>query len=54
MSCCIEQPTGTSSKFANMMATAVEEFALNHGHSFDRITKIPLEGEGKITHRVQK
>ncbi|KLO18683.1 hypothetical protein SCHPADRAFT_899478 [Schizopora paradoxa] len=48
------EPTGTSSKFANMMAAAVEEFGRKHGHDFESITKIPLEGEGKISHRVQK
>lgn len=48
-----KQPTGTSTKFASMMATAVEQFADKHGVEFD-ITKIPLEGEGKIEQRIQK
>ena len=51
---CILQPTGTSTKFANMMHSAVEKFAEDHGVQFDQVTKIPLEGEGKIERRVQK
>lgn len=37
-----------------MMNAAVEKFAEERGVTFDRITKIPLEGEGKIERRVQK
>ncbi|KAI5117815.1 hypothetical protein M0805_004945 [Coniferiporia weirii] len=48
------EPTGTSAKFANMMELAVEAFAEKYGMNFEEITKIPLEGEGKIEHRVQK
>ncbi|KAH8108390.1 hypothetical protein DFH11DRAFT_1517039 [Phellopilus nigrolimitatus] len=48
------EPTGTSAKFANMMQLAVENFAEKRGIKFEEITKIPLEGEGKIEHRVQK
>ncbi|TDL19794.1 hypothetical protein BD410DRAFT_726688 [Rickenella mellea] len=48
------EPTGTSTKFASMMGTAVEKFAETHGIAFEDVVKIPLEGEGKIGHRVQK
>jgi hypothetical protein len=37
-----------------MMHMAVEKFAEDQGVKFDRITRIPLEGEGKIERRVQK
>ena len=50
----MSQPTGTSTKFANMMELAVNEFAEKHGLTFNEITKIPLDGEGKIGHRVEK
>ncbi|KIK65422.1 hypothetical protein GYMLUDRAFT_38877 [Collybiopsis luxurians FD-317 M1] len=48
------EPTGTSPKFVNMMEQALEEFQLAHGVEFDKITKIPLEGEGTIDGRVEK
>ncbi|KAE9410289.1 hypothetical protein BT96DRAFT_912514 [Gymnopus androsaceus JB14] len=41
-------------KFANMMEQALEEFQSAHGVKFDKITKIPLEGEGTINGRVEK
>jgi hypothetical protein len=48
------QPTGTSPKFVNMMVQALEEFQEAHGVKLEKITKIPLEGEGTIDRRVEK
>ena len=48
------QPKGTSKKFANMMVQALEEFQAEHGIKLEKVTKIPLEGEGMIKHRVDK
>ena len=48
------KPTGTSKKFANMMALALRMFSEKYGVEFEKITKIPLEGEGKIKHRVDR
>ncbi|KAF6742553.1 hypothetical protein DFP72DRAFT_810885 [Ephemerocybe angulata] len=48
------EPTGTSSKFANMMEAALEEFEQEHGVNLEKVTKIPLEGEGTIERRVEK
>ncbi|KAJ3729015.1 hypothetical protein DFJ43DRAFT_1084315 [Lentinula guzmanii] len=48
------EPTGTSPKFVNMMEQALENFQSAHGVQFDRVTKIPLEGEGTIDRRVEK
>lgn len=50
------EPTGTSAKFVNMMAQALGEFQKSymHGEKFDRVTLIPLEGEGTIGNRVEK
>ncbi|KAK1234538.1 hypothetical protein PQX77_002261 [Marasmius sp. AFHP31] len=48
------QPTGTSPKFVNMMVQALEEFQEVHGVKLEKITKIPLEGEGTIDRRVEK
>ncbi|KAK2463904.1 hypothetical protein APHAL10511_004076 [Amanita phalloides] len=50
----IGEPTGTSSKLANMMVQALEEFQAEHGVKLEKITKIPLEGEGMIKLRVDK
>lgn len=36
------------------MASAVDAFAERYAVEFEQVTKIPLEGEGKIEHRVQK
>jgi len=46
------QPTGTSTKFANMMGDAVEEYFEQHGCELEKLTKIILEGEGTIEQRV--
>ncbi|KAJ3909270.1 hypothetical protein F5879DRAFT_791918 [Lentinula edodes] len=48
------EPTGTSTKFVNMMEQALAEFQSTHGLKFDKVTKIPLEGEGTIDRRVEK
>jgi hypothetical protein len=48
------QPTGTSSKFVNMAVQALEEFQDKHNVKLSKITKIPLEGEGTISRRVDK
>ncbi|EAU87248.2 hypothetical protein CC1G_12689 [Coprinopsis cinerea okayama7 len=47
------EPTGTSSKFANMMEQALREFEDAHGVQLEKVTKIPLEGEGTIQRRVE-
>ncbi|KAJ3890584.1 hypothetical protein GG344DRAFT_49169, partial [Lentinula edodes] len=41
-------------KFVNMMEQALAEFQSTHGLKFDKVTKIPLEGEGTIDRRVEK
>ncbi|TFK64865.1 hypothetical protein BDN72DRAFT_846231 [Pluteus cervinus] len=48
------EPTGTSAKFVNMMVQALEDFQEKHGVQFKKITKIPLEGEGTISRRVDR
>lgn len=48
------EPTGTSSKFVNMMVQALEEFQEQHSVKLEEITKVPLEGEGTIEGRVAK
>ncbi|KAF9258763.1 hypothetical protein L218DRAFT_934493 [Marasmius fiardii PR-910] len=48
------EPTGTSPKFVNMMVQALEEFQDVHNVKLEKITKIPLEGEGTINGRVEK
>lgn len=50
----IGEPTGTSSKFANMMGQAVKKFFDDKGIDDIRLTLIPLEGEGTIEHRVDR
>lgn len=50
----IGEPTGTSSKFVNMAVQALEEFQEKHDVKLSKITKIPLEGEGTISRRVDK
>lgn len=52
----IGEPTGTSSKFANMMGEAVRKFFKENGIDEEeiRLTLIPLEGEGTIESRVDK
>lgn len=48
------QPTGTSTKFANMTEQALHLFETEHGVDFEKITQIPLEGDGTIERRVEK
>ncbi|KAF8969681.1 hypothetical protein BDZ97DRAFT_213140 [Flammula alnicola] len=48
------EPTGTSSKFANMMEQALQEFEKEHDVKLEKITKIPLEGDGTIEKRVER
>lgn len=48
------EPTGTSIKFASMMVQALDEFQERHGVKFDKVTQMPLEGEGTISKRVDK
>ncbi|OJZ83755.1 hypothetical protein ASPFODRAFT_49194 [Aspergillus luchuensis CBS 106.47] len=45
------QPTGTSIRFSNMAAEAINAWADDHGYKCD-IEKIALEGEGRIAERV--
>lgn len=46
------QPTGTSIRFAASAARAISEWTTKHGYSCE-IEKIALEGEGKISDRVE-
>ena len=45
------QPTGTSIRFANAAATAIQQWTQNRGYSCE-VEKVALEGEGKIAERV--
>ncbi|PWY95873.1 hypothetical protein BO94DRAFT_552694 [Aspergillus sclerotioniger CBS 115572] len=45
------QPTGTSIRFSNMAAEAIQTWVDDHGYKCD-IEKIALEGEGRISERV--
>ncbi|KAJ5246204.1 hypothetical protein N7468_001187 [Penicillium chermesinum] len=45
------QPTGTSIRFSNMAAEAIRKWTAGQGYSCE-IEKIALEGEGRITERV--
>lgn len=46
------EPTGTSIKFMDEAATALDAWAKAHGEEVS-IEKIALEGEGRVNHRVQ-
>lgn len=48
------QPTGTSNKFVTMMCQALELFQEQHRVRLEKVTQIPLEGEGTISKRVEK
>ena len=48
------EPTGTSPKFVSMMEQALEEFQTKHGVKFEKVTGMPLEGEGTIGGRVER
>ena len=47
----IGQPTGTSFRFANGAAAAVQKWAANRNYSIE-VEKVALEGEGTIVDRV--
>lgn len=49
----IGQPTGTSLRFANLGADAIRRWADSHGCSNCEIEKVALEGEGRISDRVE-
>ena len=46
------KPTGTSIKFAESAAKAIETFTKAHGYSLQSLDKIALEGEGRIDERL--
>ena len=46
------QPTGTSIRFANCAASAIQRWTQNQGYSCE-IEKVALEGEGKIAERIE-
>ncbi|CAG8732136.1 7614_t:CDS:2, partial [Acaulospora colombiana] len=48
------EPTGTSPKFASMMEAAVKRFMEKQDVVLEKITCMPLEGEGTIEKRVEK
>ncbi|KAI0295125.1 hypothetical protein B0F90DRAFT_1820697 [Multifurca ochricompacta] len=48
------EPTGTSGKFVTMMCQALEVFQEQNRVQFEKVTQIPLEGEGTISKRVEK
>ncbi|KJZ74774.1 hypothetical protein HIM_05891 [Hirsutella minnesotensis 3608] len=48
----IGQPTGTSVRFANFAADAIRKWADDHDCADCEIEKIALEGEGRISERV--
>lgn len=48
----IGQPTGTSLRFANFAAEAIRRWADDNGQEDCEIEKVALEGEGKISDRV--
>lgn len=53
----IGEPTGTSSKFCEQMASGVKlYFQTEHGVTLpsNAITMVPLEGEGKVEDRVNQ
>ena len=45
------QPTGTSIRFANSAANAIQKWAQDHGYSCE-VEKVALEGEGRIAERI--
>lgn len=46
------QPTGTSLRFAGLCADAIRRWTDSHGCADCEIEKVALEGEGKISERV--
>ncbi|KAJ2972291.1 hypothetical protein NQ176_g7241 [Zarea fungicola] len=49
----IGQPTGTSLRFASLCADGIRRWADAHGCSDCEIEKVALEGEGRISERVE-
>lgn len=47
----IGQPTGTSIRFANSAAVAIQKWTQNQGYQCE-VEKIALEGEGKVAERI--
>lgn len=45
------QPTGTSIRFADSAANAIQKWAQHHGYSCE-VEKVALEGEGRIAERI--
>lgn len=45
------QPTGTSVRFANSAASAIQQWTQDQGYSCE-VEKVALEGEGKIAERI--
>ena len=45
------QPTGTSIRFANCAANAIQKWTQDHGYSCE-VEKVALEGEGRIAERI--
>lgn len=45
------KPTGTSIRFANSAASAIQRWAQDHGYSCE-VEKVALEGEGRIAERI--
>ena len=50
----VGEPTGTSTKFASMMKSAVKEYYAAQGEALndEAITTIPLEGDGTVSDRL--
>ena len=48
------ETTRTSLKFANMTQQALAEFENGYSVKLEKITKIPLEGDGTIERRVER
>jgi hypothetical protein len=48
------EPTGTSPKFASMMENAIMKFMEKQGVTLEKVTSMPLEGDGTIETRVDK
>ncbi|KAI0691817.1 hypothetical protein BC835DRAFT_1430723 [Cytidiella melzeri] len=44
----------SSSKFVDLTCTALQNFEEEHGFKFQKITKIPLEGDGTIERKLSK
>jgi len=44
----------SSTKFVSMTCDALASFEEEHGVNFAKVTKIPLEGDGTISQKVEK